>query len=346
MPDVFLIIGYGAAAGSDYFSAADDLTFLEGESSKEIRILIFSDATAENDECFYVKLSNPTGGATIGDEYATVVIQDNDRADIDLLADTATAAPVAEGASVSYEVSITGRQPTASVSFTATCDSQLLISGAFSKTLTFTTSNWNTPQTITVTVVDDFLAEGAHTGTITHSVSSSDSLYNYTPGGLFMIGSPALYVADLELDTADNDDPCVVVSETGGTTQVAEGGTNDTCSVVLGTQPAASVTVTVASDGEVLVNGAMTPTLTFTAANWSTPQALNISAVDDSASEGNHTSTVTFTVASSDSDYGGITVPALSVAVTDDDAPILAPVDYSSASPGPSLRSNRRAATA
>jgi hypothetical protein len=37
--------------------------------------------------------------------------------------------------------------------------------------LSFTTGNWATPQTVTVTAVDDSIAEGAHTGNISHSAN-------------------------------------------------------------------------------------------------------------------------------------------------------------------------------
>ena len=43
--------------------------------------------------------------------------------------------------------------------------------------LVFTPSNWDTPQTVTVTAVDDAAIEGNHTGVITHSSTSSDTGY-------------------------------------------------------------------------------------------------------------------------------------------------------------------------
>jgi hypothetical protein len=44
--------------------------------------------------------------------------------------------------------------------------------------LTFTPSNWDVPQTITVTAIDDNDSEGFHTSAITHSFASSDSFYD------------------------------------------------------------------------------------------------------------------------------------------------------------------------
>ncbi|HEY9808399.1 MAG TPA: esterase-like activity of phytase family protein, partial [Halomicronema sp.] len=44
--------------------------------------------------------------------------------------------------------------------------------------LIFDNTNWNVAQTVTVTAVDDTTAEGTHTGTIQHTVTSTDSRYN------------------------------------------------------------------------------------------------------------------------------------------------------------------------
>ncbi|MCX6779182.1 MAG: hypothetical protein NTU97_03045 [Candidatus Magasanikbacteria bacterium] len=45
-------------------------------------------------------------------------------------------------------------------------------------TLTFTTANWNTPQTVTITATADTGVEGTETGTITHTATSVDGYYN------------------------------------------------------------------------------------------------------------------------------------------------------------------------
>ena len=47
--------------------------------------------------------------------------------------------------------------------------------------LTFTTGNWNTAQTVTVTGVDDNLIDGNQTTTITLSVDDANSDNNFDP---------------------------------------------------------------------------------------------------------------------------------------------------------------------
>ncbi len=55
-----------AAAGSDYTSAAGTLTFADGETSKSFQIHITEDTSQEDDETVRIRLTNPSGGATMG----------------------------------------------------------------------------------------------------------------------------------------------------------------------------------------------------------------------------------------------------------------------------------------
>ncbi|QUY44821.1 carbohydrate-binding domain-containing protein [Acaryochloris marina] len=83
---------------------------------------------------------------------------------------------VTEGATVdSYTIALT-TQPTSDVVVTLQFDSSQLSTNVTS--LTFSPSNWNQAQTVTVTPVDDALAEGLHTSTIAHTISSSDPDYS------------------------------------------------------------------------------------------------------------------------------------------------------------------------
>lgn len=68
-----------ASSWSDYSAVTDVITFADGETSKEIVVPISNDSDMEGDEDFYVSLSNPTGGATLGPgSAANVTIGDDD----------------------------------------------------------------------------------------------------------------------------------------------------------------------------------------------------------------------------------------------------------------------------
>ena len=121
--------------------------------------------------------------------------------------------------------------------------------------------------------------------------------------------------ADLAVTVTDDETAGVTVTPTSLT--VTEGGTN-TYTVVLDTQPTATVTVTIVDptdNADVTANPAR---LTFTTSNWSTAKTVTVSAAEDDDST-EDTATVTHTVAGGD--YGAITAQDVDVTVTDDDTP-------------------------
>jgi len=77
------------------------------------------------------------------------------------------------GAQDSYTVRLLA-EPTSNVSVNMLADNQLATAPA---SLMFTPSNWNSPQTVTVSAIDDALTEGLHFGSIEHSANSADSRF-------------------------------------------------------------------------------------------------------------------------------------------------------------------------
>ncbi len=88
---------------------------------------------------------------------------------------------------------------------------------------------------------------------------------------------------------------------------------------MLNTQPTADVTVTIIPDSQTTTSAT---NLTFTPANWNTPQTVTAIAVDDDIVEGTHTSVITHTVTSSDTSYNGINIASVSATITDNDFPL------------------------
>ena len=62
-----------ALAGQDYQAVAETLTFGLNETTKRIAVPIVADALVEQPESFTVTISNPTGGATLG-QSSTVAV--------------------------------------------------------------------------------------------------------------------------------------------------------------------------------------------------------------------------------------------------------------------------------
>jgi Big-like domain-containing protein/PKD domain-containing protein/Calx-beta domain-containing protein len=242
----------------------------------------------------------------------TANVTDNDAAAVSITESGGTTNVDENGpTSDTYTIALES-QPTATVSVTIDPDNETDVgSGAgVAVVLSFTTGNWNIPQTVTVTATDDFVVEGAHTSTITHSASSSDTNYN------------GITINNVVANVTDNDAPGVTISETNGSTDIAETGpTSDNYTIALDTQPASNVTVTIDPDGQTdLGSGAgVAIQEVFTSVNWNTPRTVSVTAVDDGTPEGPHTSTITHSAASADSDYNGITISNVVANISDND---------------------------
>ena len=139
------------------------------------------------------------------------------------------------------------------------------------------------------------------------------------PGGYegtaFPSGDSAESAMDLTFTTPA---PALIVTETGGTTAVQEGGATDTVSVRLATQPTGSVTVTATfgTDTEPGTRRAGTTVLTFTVGNWQTDQPLTVKAIEDAVIEGPEAEQLG--LAAAGAGYAGITA-TVDVDVEDND---------------------------
>lgn len=112
--------------------------------------------------------------------------------------------------------------------------------------------------------------------------------------------------------------PEVLITPTSGSTTVTEGGATDTLAVELVTRPTHSVTLTFTGDSQVSV---APTTMRFTQGDWSTPQTLTVTAIDDTAEEGPHAGSIGITTGSFDANYDALAVASQAVTVNDNDTP-------------------------
>ncbi|MDB6122915.1 MAG: hypothetical protein JWQ71_1908 [Pedosphaera sp.] len=178
--------------------------------------------------------------------------------------------------------------------------------------LTFNSANWNTPQTVTVTGVDDFVADGNVAYTIiTAPSTSADPLYN------------GLNAADVSALNIDNDIAGIIVSPTNGLS-VAETGSTANFTVVLTSQPTANVVVNLSSADT--TEGTVSPaSLTFAPADWSTPKTATITGVDDFVNDGNIIFSIITAVSSTDGNYAAINPPDVTVTNVDNESSLTLP---------------------
>ena len=246
---------------------------------------------------------------SVSNEAFLLTVVDDDTAGFTL---SGTTAAVSEtGSTDTFNVKLTS-EPTGNVVFAlSSADTgETTVSPA---ALTFTSSNWDTDQTVTVTGIDDSASDGNQTTNVTVAVndsSTADSTYD-------AVSDQAVAVT-----TADDDSAGVTVAASGGTTTVSEAGSTDTFTVVLNTQPASNVVVNVSSGdtGEATVGPA---SLTFTTSNWNTLQSVTVTGVDDASNDDDQTTTITVFVddGSSDDAYDSVANLTLTATTTDDDSP-------------------------
>lgn len=173
--------------------------------------------------------------------------------------------------------------------------------------VTFTPSNWNVPQTVTVTGVNDDIDDGNIGYNILFgAASSTDTRYNgFDP-------------SDTTLTNTDNDTAGITVSALSGST-TSETGASVTFTIMLNSQPTASVTVPLTSSDA--TEGTVSQSqVVFTAANWNQPITITVTGVDDTILDGNIAYTAAIAVATStDLLYNGINPADFSITNLDDE---------------------------
>jgi hypothetical protein len=178
--------------------------------------------------------------------------------------------------------------------------------------LTFNNSNWNIPQIVTVTGANDFIDDDDQAYTISFDASkSSDTNYaKLTQENLDQLGKK------IEIKNLDNDTAGITLSPITG--NVTEDGGTATFTVQLNSQPLQAVKIQIISSNE--DEGSVSPDfLSFDSTNFSTPQTVTITGVDDSSIDGDKRFTISTTVISEDEKYKNIKVASFEITNVDND---------------------------
>jgi hypothetical protein len=174
--------------------------------------------------------------------------------------------------------------------------------------LVFTPETWSAAQTVTVHGQQDAVADGDVDYSLTlDALPGSDPAY---------FALPARTVA---LTNTDDELPGLFVGAPSGT-EVSEDGTTVvvTFTVVLTAEPAADVTVPISTsdDTEAIADPTV---LTFTSANWDSPQTVTVRGVQDPDSEGAVVDVLIGPSGSSHPSYQGVGAAGFIVTTVDDD---------------------------
>ena len=293
-------------SGADLTLDKSVLTFTadDWDTAQSVKVTAAPEATAAS-----VRLAHSVSGGDYGSVSAdpvtvTIVEVSADKLTIQVGVTTSEQViAVPEGGSNTYSLLLSS--PPASnvtISVRLPSDNDLSIDLL---TLTFTTTNWATPQTVTVTASEDDDAVTDDAVLIIHTMSS---------GGSAVI--PSVRATITEKDSAD-----LVITPTPLT--VTEGDVDGaTYTVALASEPTGDVTVTISGHSGADLSLDKT-VLTFTADDWDTAQTVKVTAAhDDDAADDPETLTHT----ASGGDYDSLSKD-LQVTITDD-APATVTVSF------------------
>ena len=196
-----------------------------------------------------------------------------------------TPSAIDEGGSGTYLVFL-ARQPTANVTVTINDPLDDTDVTAEPATLTFSSSNWNTPQTVTVSGAED-TDNLDDTGTITHAVSSTDTVYH------------GAVVNNVSIKVTDNDRMDFALTGRDTATGSIREGDTGTYTIRYLDAPSEDVTVTVVDPMDNTDVTTDPETLLFTTENWNTYQTVTVTVAEDADWE-DETATVTHFAESED----------------------------------------------
>lgn len=222
------------------------------------------------------------------------------------------------GAAGQYTIALTEQPPTMIIVTAQVCEpNQITLNGESALEFTFTPDDWDVVRTVNVAAVEDDIAEAETPVWIMHMTDPNEA--DFDPNSIWNEGYGGLVTVNIMGDVPD-----IRMTESDGTTEVSEEGpTSDTYDVKLTFPPTDNVTVTIETDGQVLVDtGAGLGTiaeLVFTPGDWQDDQPVTVTAVDDDVLEYAHTSQITHVAASLDGGYDNLEGREVAVSVDDNE---------------------------
>ena len=222
----------GGASNSDYSSVPGSVVFNSGDTEKTFNFSATADDVDDDGESVKLGFGNlPTGVSAGSTNESTVSITDDDTAGVTV---SETSLDIDEGDSDTYTV-VLDSQPTHNVTITVNDPSNTDVT-ADPADLTFTPTNWDTAQTVTVTASQDS-GHDDEDGTVTHTAASTDAKYD------------GISIGNVLVNVTDDDDVPVTVSFEQDTYSVIEG-ENVTVTVTLSADPERTVTIPITATNQ------------------------------------------------------------------------------------------------
>ncbi|MCP3877432.1 MAG: calcium-binding protein, partial [Sulfitobacter sp.] len=169
--------------------------------------------------------------------------------------------------------------------------------------LGFTAEDWDQPQTVTITGLDD-------------DVDDNDQAYSVITAAATGGDYAGINPADVSVTNRDDDDVGFIITPLSGLITTEAGG-SDTFTIRLNSEPTADVTLALLSSN--ITEGTIDKaSLDFTASDWDQPQTVTVTGVDDNVDDSNQVYSI-ITSTASGGDYAGLNPADISVTNQDDD---------------------------
>ena len=296
----------GGVTSADYSGVPDSVTFKSGETEQSFTFSATQDSLDDDDESVRLGFGTLPNAVTVGTTREAIIAIADDDAPPVIVSFEQSAYSLDEGSNVTVNVTLSA-DPERQVVIPITKTEQ---GGATSDDYSgvpdnVTFENGETEKAFTFTATQDRIDDdGTDTGEAVR-LSFGSSLPSGVSAGIANHATVTII---------DDDGVGIAVSPT--TLRIPEGGSK-TYTVVLASQPTASVTVTVTapSNSDITVDKRA---LTFTTSSWEQAQMVTVSAAQD-FDGADETDTIAHAVTGAASDYSGKAVASVNVSVMDDD---------------------------
>ncbi|AOX00986.1 hypothetical protein BJP34_17425 [Moorena producens PAL-8-15-08-1] len=297
--------------------AVDD-TLVEGDHSSTISYEITSTGDSEKYPL------------TLNIESTEITITDNEPVIPGQVEISEISAPVEEGEVAEFTINLdTVPAGAVEIKITADDDSEISLDGeTFDTDLMVSLSN-TSQQTIKVKAVDDDVPEGDHSSTISYEITNTEDSERY-PLDL-EIPSTEIQITDNDADAAGQ----VLISEISGLT---EGGEPGTYTIALDTVPAGPVEIKIMADedSEISLDGQSFENEVMVSLSDLTPKTITVMAVDDNFLEGDHNTTISYTITNTGDEVkypDTLNIPSTEITITDNESVTTTPEIIISESP-------------
>ena len=268
--------------------------------NQSVTFTAIDDNIASGDLSFNIKIKSSSTDVlynNIPENVIPITIKDNDISGI--ITDN-TSVTLDEGQSITRTFRLKS-QPASNVTLNISSNNSSRLSISKSS-LTFTASNWNIDQSVTFTSIDNSIADGDVTVSVTIKSTSSDINYSNLSSGF-------------AITVKDNDTSGIIADTTKATINE---GQHITRSFKLKSQPKANVVLNISSNDTNSRLSISKSSLVFTESNWNIEQSVVFTAIDNNIKDNDTDVLVTIKSSSTDLSYNNLT-SAFMITVKDDD---------------------------